>query len=165
MGVSIDGNAPIEVRQLGPTDLEEALAWRMEVLEDVFAEDEPWPHQAMREANAAFLEGHLGDSLIYGIASMDGVDVGCGALCMQEELPSPDNPSARCAYLMNIYTREPFRGHGIGHKVVAWLVARARERGADKIYLEATEAGCPVYERLGFRMMDGMMKLQGDDEV
>ncbi len=26
-----------------------------------------------------------------------------------EELPSPDNPSGKCAYLMNIYVREAFR--------------------------------------------------------
>lgn len=158
-------STPIEMRQLGRADLEEALAWRMEVLQDVFAEEEPWPHMAMREANAAFFERHLGDGLIYGIASMNGEDVGCGAICIQPELPSPDNPSATSAYLMNIYTREPFRGQGVGHSIVAWLVARARECGAGKIYLEATEAGSPVYEGLGFRAMDGMMKLEGHDEA
>lgn len=162
---ALDAGTSIEMRQLGRTDLKEALAWRMEVLEDVFAEDEPWSRVTMREANAAFLEKHLGDGLVYGIASINGEDAGCGALCMQTELPSPDNPSATSAYLMNIYTCEPFRGQGVGHRVVSWLVAQARERGAGKIYLEATEAGCPVYESLGFRAMDGMMKLEGCDEV
>lgn len=165
MSASDRSNAQVEMRQLSRADIDEALQWRMEVLGDVFAEDEPWPHSTMRETNAAFLEKHLGSDLIYGIASIDGEDVGCGAICMQSELPSPDNPSATSAYLMNIYTRAPFRGHGVGHGVVSWLVAKARELGAGKIYLEATDAGHPVYESLGFHTMEGMMKLAGCDEA
>lgn len=165
MAASVSINESVEMRELGKRDLDEALDWRMEVLGDVFAEDEPWPHESVREANEAFLERHLSDGLVYGIASIDGEEVGCGAFCIQSELPSPDNPSATSAYLMNIYTREAFRGQGVGHAIVAWLVAKARERGAGKIYLEATEAGCPVYEGLGFRAMDGMMKLAASDEA
>lgn len=149
----------VKLRCLSPADLDEALAWRMEVLDEVFAEDEPWPHGLLREANAAFLTEHLGTDLIFWIASMDGVDVGCGAFCIQPELPSPDNPSGLAAYLMNIYLRPAFRGQGAGHDLVSGLVAQARERDIGKIYLEATEAGRPVYEGLGFSKMSAMMKL------
>lgn len=160
-----NSKSKISFRQLESTQLDEALAWRMEVLSDVFAVDEPWSHADMRETNSAFLEKRLGEDLVYVIASVDGEEAGCGAICIQPELPSPDNPSGSSAYLMNIYTRPTFRGKGIGHAVVAWLVDNARERGAGKIYLETTEAGFPVYEGLGFRAMDGMMKLEGHHEA
>ena len=42
--------------------------------------------------------------------------VGCGGICLYQEMPSPDNPSGGCAYLMNIYTRPEFRGQGVGKK-------------------------------------------------
>lgn len=153
------GSKPVIIRQLDADDVEEALTWRMEVLEDVFAQDGPWLRDEMRAENEKYLQRRLGSELVYCIAAIDGEDVGCGAFCLQDELPSPDNPSAKSAYLMNIYTRASARGRGIGHAVVSWLIEQAKESGAGKIYLEATAVGCPLYESLGFAPMDGMMKL------
>ena len=149
----------VEVRELGPEDLEEALAWRMEVLRCVFAEDEPWDAEAQRTANRCYYEHALGHTHRAFIASVNGEAAGCGAFCLQEEMPSPDNPSGRNAYLMNVYTRPPFRGYGVGEAVVSRLIAAAREAGAGKIYLEATAMGEPLYTSLGFIPIEGMMKL------
>lgn len=149
----------VEVRELEHADLEEALAWRMEVLDCVFAEDEPWDEEAQREVNRRYYEHALGRTHCAFIASVNGEDAGCGALCLQEEMPSPDNPSGRNAYLMNVYTRPAFRGHGVGEAVVSRLIAAARKAGAGKIYLEATAMGEPLYTSLGFVPIEGMMKL------
>lgn len=151
----------IRIRELDAAAIDEALAWRMEVLDTVFAADEPWPHEELREANAAFLEEHLGSDLVYGIASIDGEDIGSGALCIQPELPSPDNPRGLAAYVMNIYTRKSHRGIGVGHAMVTWLISKAEELGIEKIYLETTDEGYPLYEGLGFIPMESMMKLDG----
>ncbi len=40
-------------------------------------------------------------------------------------MPSPDNPSGRCAYLMNIYVREGYRSEGAGKKIVRYLIGCA----------------------------------------
>jgi GNAT superfamily N-acetyltransferase len=79
-------------------------------------------------------------------------------------MPSPDNPNGKCAYLMNIYTRPAYRGCGIGKKVVEWLICEAQKRNIAKIYLEASEAGRPLYEKLGFVNMHGYMKLENDQD-
>lgn len=150
---------PVAVRELAPADLEEALAWRMEVLGCVFAEDEPWDAEAQRTANQRYYEHTLGRTHRAFIASVNGEDAGCGALCLQEEMPSPDNPSGKNAYLMNVYTRPAFRSHGVGEAVVSRLIVAAREVGAGKIYLEATAMGEPLYASLGFVPIEGMMKL------
>lgn len=86
--------------------------------------------------------------------------VGCGGICFYREMPSPDNPSGYCAYLMNIYTRPSFRGHGIGRAVVAWLIRQARQREITKIYFETSENGRPLYEKMGFSNMNGYMRLK-----
>ena len=46
------------------------------------------------------------------------------------EMPSPDNPNGKCACLMNIYARPPFRRQGIGDRIVCWLIGQAAA-GAD----------------------------------
>ena len=150
----------LSVRELGPNDLDELISWRMEVLDTVFAEDKPWDAEALREANLGYYREHIGKDHFACIISVDGKDAGCGAICIQDEMPSPDNPTGKNAYLMNIYTREEFRHKGVGEAVVAWLIDRARAEGADKIYLESTDMAKSLYSKIGFAPMHGMMKLQ-----
>ncbi|MCM1037239.1 MAG: GNAT family N-acetyltransferase [Bacteroides sp.] len=134
------------------------MYWRGEVLEHVFGQK---PDKRLLVANRRYYTAHIADaSHVAFVATLDGKDAGCGAICLSEELPSPDNPSGRCAYLMNIYVREGFRGMGIAHRIVTRLVDEARSRGCDKIYLESTRDGRHVYESLGFRDMPDMMKYQ-----
>ena len=83
----------------------------------------------------------------------------CGGLCLHDEMPSPDNPSGRCAYLMNIYVREGHRGEGAGKKIVRYLIGCALERNITKIYLETSPCGRTLYESAGFSEMRDMMLL------
>ncbi|MDE5870296.1 MAG: GNAT family N-acetyltransferase [Muribaculaceae bacterium] len=144
----------ITLRQI--SDIQTLIDWRAEVIRNVFGED---ADLTLLEANRQYYLRHIPDEThIAFVASYRGNECGCGAICLSEELPSPDNPSGRCAYLMNIYVREAFRNHGIAHKIVSRLVAEAKERECGKIYLETTADGKPVYSSLGFRDMADMMK-------
>ena len=89
----------------------------------------------------------------------DDEPIGCGALCLYDEMPSPDNPSGRCAYLMNMYTVPAARRRGVAGALVDWLVAYAREAGAGKIYLETTDEARGVYAARGFVDMEDYLKL------
>ena len=75
-------------------------------------------------------------------------------------MPSPDNRSGNCAYLMNIYTRAPYRGKGVAKAVCEWLINQAKTQGAEKIYLETSEGGKRLYRALGFHEMKDYMKLE-----
>ena len=74
-------------------------------------------------------------------------------------MPSPENPSGRCAYLMNIYVRPQYRSRGYGMEIVSWLVNQARALGITKIYLESSECGKRMYQKLGFKEMIDYYKL------
>lgn len=138
------------------SDVSTLMDWRAEVIRNVFGKE---PDATLLDANRQYYIRHITDGMhIAIIASCNGRDCGCGAICLSEELPSPDNPSGKCAYLMNIYVREAFRKHGIAHEIVAHLVEEAKKRGCDKIYLETTADGRSVYSILGFRDMPDMMK-------
>lgn len=137
-------------------DIDRLMSWRREVIGEVFGVT---PSQELLAANRAYYETHIpAGGHIAVVAEADGVEAGCGAICLSDELPSPDNASGRCAYLMNIYVRAPYRSRGIGHAIVAHLVETARGLGCDKIYLETTEGARSLYRGLGFEELPGIMK-------
>ncbi len=145
----------VEIRTV--ESLTELMKWREEVIRNVFGIA---PDKSLLDANRKYYETHVADGSHVAIVAAEGGDeYGCGALCFSDELPSPDNPTGRCAYIMNIYVRERFRNNGVAHLIVARLIEAAKKRNCGKIYLETTDDGRPVYSSLGFRDMQDMMKL------
>ena len=138
-------------------DLKTLMKWRREVISVVFGEE---ADSILMKENEDYYRRHITDGthLAY-IASFDGQEAGCGAICLSDELPSPDNPTGKCGYLMNIYVRNNFREHGVGHAIVKKLIEEAQNRGCRKIYLETTAIGRRLYESLGFHDLPDMMKL------
>lgn len=137
-------------------DIPSLMGWRTEVIEHVFGEK---ADETLLSANRRYYETHIADGSHFAVVAECGeVPCGCGGVCFTEELPSPDNPSGRCAYLMNIYVREPFRNKGIAHRIVTRLIEESTSRGCGKIYLETTDNGRPVYQSLGFRDLPDIMK-------
>lgn len=144
----------IEIKEI--TDIDRLLAWRAEVIRNVFGQQ---PSEILLDANRRYYSRHIdGNGHWAVVAEVGGEECGCGAICYSEELPSPDNPTGRCAYLMNIYVRKAFRNKGIAHRIVSCLIDEAQGRECGKIYLETTAEGKPVYISLGFRDMSDMMK-------
>lgn len=140
-------------------DVEEIISWREEVVRCVFSIPEGKDVGQLMDANLRYVRDHVRDgTFVLAIASEDGADVGCGAMCQYDEMPSPDNPSGRCAYLMNVYTRAAFRGKGVATSVVNFLTDEARRRGCGKTYLETTADAERMYEKAGFVPMKGYMR-------
>lgn len=144
----------VTIREI--TAIPTLMHWRKEVIENVFGVT---PSKRLLVENRRYYQKHIADgSHIAVVAEADDSDAGCGAICLSEELPSPDNPSGRCAYLMNIYVRREYRERGVGHAIVGWLVDKARALGCDKIYLETTDCARTLYKDIGFKDLTGLMK-------
>lgn len=145
----------ITLRQI--TVIPTLMMWRREVIRHVFGVE---PSRRLLVENRRYFRKHIADGTHIAIgAQWAGEDCGCGAICLTDELPSPDNPTGKCAYLMNIYVREPFRQHGIAHAIVERLIEEARRRDCGKIYLETTDEARTVYESIGFHDLPDMMHL------
>lgn len=140
------------------TEIDELMAWRKEVIANVFNIE---PDIALTKANRQYYLQHIADGSHRAyVASQDDKDVGCGAICLSQELPSPDNPSGQCAYLMNIYVRKAHRNRGVAHKIINHLVEEAISKGCGKIYLETTDMAKSLYRSIGFMPMQNMMKYE-----
>lgn len=151
----------IEVRKAELTDIDLLMKWRMRVLYEVFAIPDNQPVKELEQANRIYYQSAIqAGGHIACFAYKGNEIVGCGGICIYQEMPSPDNLSGQCAYLMNIYTRPEFRQHGVGEMIVRWLVKQAVQRNITKIYLETSTPGRKLYEKTGFIDMLDMMKLQ-----
>lgn len=136
----------------------------METLREVFSLPSGEDTHDLEECNRAYYARELAvGGHIACFAELDGEVVGCGGACLYSEMPSPDNPTGKCAYLMNIYTRPQAQHRGVGGRVVDWLVAQARGWGAGKIYLETSASGRRLYEQKGFVDLPEMMILEAPE--
>lgn len=149
------------IRQVSVEELNKLMAWRMEVLSEVFAIPRGTDTSTLEQANRDYyLHALPAREHIACFAEVDGETAGCGGVCFQQEMPSPDNPTGQCAYLMNIYVRPAWRRQHIGTAIVLWLVEQAHGLDIGKIYLETSDIGRKMYRQLHFEEMKDMLKLR-----
>ncbi|MCR5337108.1 MAG: GNAT family N-acetyltransferase [Lachnospiraceae bacterium] len=152
----------VSVKKAGPEDLALLMQWRMRVLAEVFPAGEQEDRSVIRKNNEDYYRRHLSDgthTACFAIDDETGRIVGCGGICYQREMPSPDNPSGTNGYLMNIYAVPELRGEGIGRKIVEFLIDDAKNRGTEKIYLESSGVAKRLYHEIGFSDLPDYMKL------
>lgn len=149
----------ITVEAAGLTELNTLLQWRETVLREVFSVPDEDDMTTLMEENRQYYTHALEcGTLNTCFAYVDGEIAGCGGVCFSLEMPSPDNPNGKCAYLMNVYAVPEYRGNGVGRAVVRWLVDEAEKKGASKIYLETSECAHSLYQSMGFEELNGYMK-------
>jgi GNAT superfamily N-acetyltransferase len=71
--------------------------------------------------------------------------------------PGPHYPGSRIAYVYNVYTEPPHRGHGLARLVMAAVHAFCRNEGIHSLALNASTFGQPLYESLGYRVTPSPM--------
>lgn len=151
----------VEIRKAELSDIDLLMKWRIRVLREVFSIPEGRPTDALEKANREYYREALpSGGHIACFAVSDEEIVGCGGVCIYREMPSPDNPTGMCAYLMNIFTLPEYRGQGIGEQAVRWLIEQAKQRGITKIYLETSPSGRGLYQKIGFTDMRDYMTIK-----
>lgn len=151
----------MELKILSLQQLPAWLNMRRSVIKEVFGSDDGEFLQNILTANRRYFEENVpAGRHIALFACENGEICGCGDICLHDELPSPDNLSGRCAYLMNIYVVPSRRGENIGRAIVERLIAVAKERNIGKIYLETTETARSFYRKSGFERIKNFLHLE-----
>lgn len=153
----------IIVRKAAIDELDTLLQWRMRVLQEVFQlYENDKNYLAIRRNNETYYRKHLiegSHTACFAVENSNDRIVGCGGICYQFEMPSPDNVSGTNGYLMNIYTIPEVRGEGIGQKILKFLIDEAKSRDVEKIYLESSDVAKNFYEEIGFVDLKNYMRL------
>jgi GNAT superfamily N-acetyltransferase len=128
---------------------------------------------ALRDAAEAFVGDAIGRGEYVGwlAASAERPDIilaGAGVQCrrvMPHPVPQAEGgvriAAGRHAIVLNVYTEPAWRRHGLGELVLREVLAWARAERLDRLVLHASDAGRPLYERLGF-VATNEMRFQGE---
>jgi GNAT superfamily N-acetyltransferase len=144
------------LRHAAIRDVDELVRLRCELWRAV---QEPEPTRDLIEATRRFFETRLGrDDFVTLVADVGGEIAAVGTVHCFERLPHAGNLSGREFYLLNMYTRPKYRRQGYAAELVRRFQDLARERGARRIWLHASDAGRSVYERAGFTSKEGEME-------
>jgi len=147
----------MEYRIASADDIGLLMESRLETLKAVnhLNADAPFSEDFVNASRQYFLRGDQTTVL----AVDHGQVAGCASLCYLRMMPTVSHPSGRRAHLMNVYTHPAWRRKGVARQMVTMLIAEARARGVTEISLDATAAGRPLYENLGFKGSDECMTL------
>lgn len=94
--------------------------------------------------------GHVADGEVY-LAFRDGEAVGTLRLTWSD--PYWDDEGTPAGYVHTMAIRNHVRGHGIGAKLLAWAIARIRDRGRRLVRLDCLASNSRLrhyYEEQGF---------------
>ncbi|MDR2945400.1 MAG: GNAT family N-acetyltransferase, partial [Candidatus Adiutrix sp.] len=93
---------------------------------------------------------HLGQNFWAFLAEDDGRPAGAAFLSVYERPANPGIPNGLWGEVSNVFIYPEYRKRGLATALMQRLITLARERGVSRLDLSATEAGRPVYEKLGF---------------
>jgi GNAT superfamily N-acetyltransferase len=148
--IAVSDQAAPRIRRAVPGDADVLASFRRLMFEDMGEGDA----ETLDRVVAKFVE-YAGVTMPSGeyvgwVAEADGEAIACVRLIMQSLPPSVRNSAGLQAYVMNMYVDPAWRGRGLARELVSTAVEYARAAGAGTVSLHASDAGRPLYERLGF---------------
>ena len=84
--------------------------------------------------------------------------VGTSGLSFSVMPPISTSLEGKAAYVMNMYTLPEYRRQGLAQKLFELIVNEAKERGYNRVTLNASDMGKPLYKKFGFIDVKGDME-------
>ncbi|MPR34589.1 GNAT family N-acetyltransferase [Salmonirosea aquatica] len=128
----------------------------------------PEGYAAMYEQCVEYFEEAVRDESYLGwlVAIESGEVVAGGGLLLRRIAPYPmanglTCPSEKQAHILNMFTEVGYRRYGLANLLMKTLLRWCEEQGVGSVTLNASEAGKPLYEKLGFAEVKNFMKWNG----
>jgi GNAT superfamily N-acetyltransferase len=139
------------IRRADPDDIDTLTRLRLDFVREVgtLATDDPATELA--EAIRRYLLEHLpGDDFAVWVAEVGDQVVATAWLVFFDRPPMPWSLAGREALVLNVYTISDWRDQGIATALMEEIIRFVRATDAGRIQLRTTEAGEPVYRKVGF---------------
>ncbi len=139
------------IRRATVADVEVIVSHRRRMFSDMGLGDDT-AREAMAAAARTLIRASLQDGSYQGwLAEENGRVVAGGGVAIVSFQPTPVDPGPRRAWILNMYTEPDYRRRGLAMQILRAIVCWCREQGLRQVFLQASEAGRPLYERAGFR--------------
>lgn len=141
----------ISIRPATPQDCSAILHHRRCMFQDM-GEGTPEDLDRMIEATTSWLERALADGSYRGwLAETPNAQVVAGGGVLVSPWPAgPYDPRTRRAVIINVYTEPEFRRIGLARRLMSLMIQQLKDEGFSSVVLQASDAGRPLYETLGF---------------
>jgi GNAT superfamily N-acetyltransferase len=91
------------------------------------------------------------------IGEIGSIPVSSGAVSIMSYVPVPHDLSSRIAFLHSVYTEPEYRHLHFARWITCAEMDYCRDHGIKRLYLFASDAGTPLYEKAGFVSVPNMM--------
>jgi len=137
-------------RKASIEDMDTLIRLRM----DYLAEDRGALPEAAQSAVAAqlreYFPRHMGSGFVAWLAEADGGVAAVAFLAIAEMPANPSFITGKTGTVLNVLTYPQYRRQGVATQLIERLIEEGRAQKLSYIKLSATEAGKPLYEKLGF---------------
>ena len=121
---------------------------------------EPTRANKVEEAYAQKLETELKSGICKAWVFEDkGNIVSSGGITFVSFVPNPSDLSSKVAYLHSMYTERAYRNKKCAQRILHNAIECCKSQRIKRIILNASDAGQPIYHKIGFRSAPDTMRL------
>lgn len=147
----------ILIKRASQEDVEKVIANRKAFITDVMNRE---ASEEFMEATTKYFHNNINsESVLCYIATHEEQIVASVVTTIAQVIPKTYNLSGKIGYVYNVYTLPNYRRQGLATKLLQEVITEAKNLGIGELYLNATEVGRPVYEKLDFKMLENEMRL------
>lgn len=140
----------IRLHRATTADIDILVDMRILFGNELVGEQDEDTERQIRMALLEYFMEELNRGCICRYAIVDGEVASIACVVLRRQPPSIKNRSGKWGYFMNVYTVPEYRRRGLSAMVLQQLEKDAAEMGVTAFELHATEAGAPVYEKVGY---------------
>lgn len=114
----------------------------------------------LKKKIASYFHSHMSnEEFVAWLCIEENSVVGTSGISFYEIPPSYSNLTGRIGYVMNMYTKKPFRRKGIASFLFQKMLEEGYKKRVSKFILNATHDGKSLYEKFGFVLSGDEMHL------
>lgn len=146
------------IRIATAADIPHLVTHRVEMFRDMGI---PCRHDELRGRYAEWLTTALAVGTYRAwVAEADGVVVAGAGAIIYPWAPGPVVMDSRMVFVFNVYTAPQHRGRGLARRLMEAIHAWCRDQGIERLALNASPAGLPLYASMGYEVYaEPMMRL------
>lgn len=133
------------------SDIEQLTELRIAYLIEDFGTLSDDDVQKLRQQIPVYFEKHLNKDAIAFIAKDESGIAAVALLLIEEKPANPNFIHGKTGEVLSVYTKPEHRRKGYSSKLISMLTDYAEQNSIDRVDLLATEPGCPVYKKAGFK--------------
>ncbi len=140
----------MEFRKAALSDVEVLSRLRVDMLREEENYSEAFLSLMFGNTMQYIKNGFTDSSFSAWMAEDNGNIIAMGGAAYYTLPPNDWCPSGKTAYIGNVYTVPAFRRQGIASRLLSLIIEEAKENLCQRILLNASDMGRPLYEKFGF---------------